>query len=107
VLHVLVITLLIQDKEGAVLHKRAGGDYASRRRGLPRAGRAEQHQMLTGAQRQPGTVLTLSGHRDIGDLGRPRPLMHELALRAQIPPLPHGARRRGFPDPAARELVIA
>ena len=57
--------------------------------------------MLPFAERQPQPVVVDAAHRRVRDAGRPRSLVHELALGAQIDTLARFARRSWLPRPPA------
>ena len=106
-LHVLCIALLVEHQQRGVLRERARGDQPPSGGRLTGARRAEQHDVLAGSERQPRSLAAASAHRHVLDARRPRPLVHELPLRAQILPLARRALGRRLPQPPPRELVIS
>ena len=57
-LDVLGVALLVEHQQRGALRERARGDQPPRGGRLAGAGRAEQDDVLAGADRQPRTVLT-------------------------------------------------
>jgi hypothetical protein len=58
-------------------------------------------------ERQAEALVVVRAHRDPGNPGRPGAAVDKLALRCDVHTFAWLARRRGLPQPAPGELVLA
>ena len=68
---------------------------------------AGEKHVLALPERQAEALVVVRAHRDPGNLHCPRAAVDKLALRCDVHPFAWLARRRGLPQPAPGELVLA